>query len=65
MLRSTRRVKRHAELLELLITYPNEGRLAVQELGVGTKTGPQLTHREEKQLIRTIKERVNGATDSR
>ena len=61
MLRSNKKIKRHMELLELLILNPIEGRAAAEALGVGSLTPPELTQRQEKRLINAIKERVNGS----
>jgi hypothetical protein len=61
-LRSIRRVSRHMELLQLLITHPNEGRAAMQALGVEPHA---LTQKEEKRFINEIKGRVNGSVNSR
>lgn len=64
MLRSNKRVARHAELLELLIMHPEEGKAAAEELGVGNLTPPEITQKQEKRLINAIRERVNGSDHS-
>ena len=61
MLRSTRKVKRHQELLHLLIMHPNEGREAAFEMGLSGHLPSELTVRQEKTLINQIKEKVNGS----
>jgi hypothetical protein len=64
MLRSNKKISRHQDLLSLLILYPDEGYEAALAMGLTTETLPDLTVSQEKQLIRDIKERINGSDHS-
>lgn len=63
-LRSIKKLNRHQELLELLILYPNEGREACFAMGLTTETPAAITVNQEKELIRLIKEKINGSDHS-
>jgi hypothetical protein len=59
--RTIRRVKRHTELLRLMLVHPNESRAAMEALGVD---GVLLSQKEERKLFNEIKGRVNGSDHS-
>lgn len=61
-LRSIKRVKRHTEFLRMLVLHPNESSLSMQEMGV--RSTDVLSHKQERNLLNSIKERVNGSDHS-
>jgi hypothetical protein len=60
MFRSNKRIQRHSELLQMLILHPQESEEAWKDYS----DKAELTNREERSLLRSIKERVNGSDHS-
>jgi hypothetical protein len=58
--RSIKRVRRHTELLKLMLIHPNESKAAMEALGVNS----QLSQKQERKLFHEIKGRVNGSDHS-